>query len=512
MPDLSTIETPNFRFLDRAGLGGFPWFIAIALYTISYGWFWNIRNSYWSDDWWAFYEPGYHNAWRDLGMAPWIKFNKWLYELTGPSFLRLIIFVGFFLSAICFFGISKKIPFLKVQHRKFATLLFLLLPFESARVTLMVFHYSVAYLWFFLAWYLIITFKSVQIKVLAAFLFFISFQMHSLPVFYALPILHLLSLEAIKNWKQFTVWMRRNLFLILLPPLYWTLRWFFWNTTMTGYHNPSLPQLLLLSKILAMPSLIVVLILVLFRQRFVNARENLYLAAVSLFAIFLGLAPYIVFGSFHGPVALRQGIGLTFGYWVYFVGRCSWWSRMLFLQPLGVALMICSFLQFIPLKLKKFQRSLQILIVSICVLLNLGFGLEYMVDYAKQRAVISELQAVGHRIHLTDYEFIDKTIYLNARGRDYDNEWQNFIDVAYDAETARSVTSSTQCRSSGDVRLVVINGEASYWKALRSWFNRGNFGFSVKILDGPTPCTADLVEYARGKNQIPFVFYFIDAK
>ena len=512
MPDLSTIEKPNSRFLDRAGLGGFPWFTALALYTISYGWFWNIRNSYWSDDWWAFYEPGYLKIWRDLGMAPWFEFYKWLYELIGPGFMRLITFVVFFLSAVCFFGISKKIPYLKEQHQKFATLLFLLLPFESARGALMTFHYSVAYFWFFLAWYLIITSKLVQIKVLAAFLFFISFQMHSLPVFFALPILHLFSLEKIRDWRLLIVWMQRNLFLIILPPLYWTLRWLFWNTTMSGYHDPSLPQLLLLSKILVVPSLIVVLILALARFQFASARGNLYLAAISLSAIFLGLTPYIIFGAFHGPVALRQGIGLTAGYWVYFVGRSSWWSRMLFLQPLGAALLICCFLNFIPRKLKNFEQSLRILIVSICVVLNLGFGLEYLVDYAKQREIISEFQSVGHKTALTDYEFIDKTIYLNVRGRDYSNEWRYLIDIAYGSKIAGNVTSSTQCRSSGDARLVVIDGEASYWNAFQSWFKRGNFGFSVEVLDGPTPCTPDLVENRGRQNQIPFVFYFIDAE
>ena len=132
MPDLSTIETSNSRFLNKAGLGGFPWLTAIGLYIISYGWFWNVRDSYWSDDWWAFYEPGIPKNWAQLGLAPWSVVNKWLFDLTGPGFLRLVIFVSFFLSAICFYSISKKLPYLNERHRKFATLLFLLLPFNSA--------------------------------------------------------------------------------------------------------------------------------------------------------------------------------------------------------------------------------------------------------------------------------------------------------------------------------------------------------------------------------------------
>ena len=100
-----------------------------------------------------------------------------------------------------------------------------------------------------------------------------------------------------------------------------------------------------------------------------------------------------------------------------------------------------------------------------------------MTDYAKQNEVIRELQDVGYDNEISDYVFIDKSAYLNAKGRKFSIEWQYFLDVAYGVEIAGSVKSSTQCRSSGEVRLIVIDGEASYWKALRSWFNRGNFGF-----------------------------------
>ena len=510
MSDLSTFETPNSRFLDRAGLGGFPWFTAIALYTISYGWFWNIRNSFWRDDWWAFYESGISHWWYELGLPKWTFANKWLFELIGPGFMRAVVFFLFFMSGICLYGILEKFSYVNEKNQKLAVLLFLILPFNSTRATLMVFHYSTAYFYFFFAWYLIITFKSVWIKVLAAFLFFISFQMHSLPVFFALPILHLFSLEKIKELKQLIIWVRRNLFLILLPPLYWTLRWFFWNAKIQGYHNPSIPQLVLLSKILVVPSLIVVLILVLARYRFVNSRGNLYCIAVSLFVIFLGLAPYIAFGCFNGRFAEEGISNLRTGYWIYFLGASGWEDRFLMLQPLGVALIICGFLSLIPQKLKRMQMSLQNLILSICVMLNLGFGFEYMVHYAKQKEVTKELVSAGYDRAFTDYAIIDRTAYLNVRGV-VDEGWLYLVPIAYGLAPDQ-LNISYECRSSDEVRLVVIDGEASYWNALQSWLNRRNFGFSVKILDGPTPCTADFVEYARGKNQIPIVFYFIDAK
>lgn len=510
MSDQMVVDSPKPHFLDRVGLRGFPWVTAFVLYTISYGWFWNVRNSFWCDDYWAFYYPGIPENWHVMGFPKWIFLNKWLYELIGPGFMRLVIFVVFFISAICFYGISRKISYLNEQLRKFATLLFLLLPFNTTRVTLMVFHYTTAYFWFFLAWYLIVTFKSIWIKLLAASLFFLSFQMYSLPVFFALPILHLLNLEEIKDSRQLFLCIRKNLFLIIVSPVYVVLRWFFWNSKSAGLHNPSMPQLFLLGKILLAPGLIVILILVFAKYRFVEKRATLYLVAISLFAIFLGLAPYIAYGSFHGPVAVRPGIGLFRGYWTYFLGDSNWQDRFLILQPFGVSLLICSLLYFIPLKIRRVQLFLQIMVISICVLINTGFGFEFIVDYAKQKEVVSELRNVGFDSTISEYVIIDRATHLNARGHPV-GDWLYLVPIAYGVAPER-VSVSNQCISSNGSRLVVIDGKKSYWKALRNWISQGDFGFSVEILDSPILCTPDLVENSRMQNQIPLLLYFNDTK
>ena len=508
MSDLSTFETPNSRFVDRAGLGGFPWLTAIALYAISYGWFWNVRNSYWSDDWWSFYDPGVPEAWAQHGLAPWMIFNKWLYQITGPGFLRLIIFVVFFLAAICFYGISKKILYLTERLKKFATLLFLLLPFNSARVTLMTLHYSTAYFYFFFAWYLIITFKSTWIKYIATCLFFLSFQMHSLPIFFALPILHLFSLEASRGWRQMFNWLRNNWFLVLASPTYFILRRIFWNALPElKYQTINSRQVWFLFGILIFLSIGTLMIWVLGRFLTSENRQSSRLICCGALTIFLGLSPYIVGGYFNKPE------GLPLLYLLYFLGRTrEWESRHLMLQPIGVTLLISGLFAFISVKFKKLQLTLQVFLISLCVLVNVGFGLEHVIDYAKQKVIVRDLQKVGYNGDLTDYVYIDKSAYLNARGRRYDTELQYLLKAAYGSKLDRSITVSLQCRYSSDARVVVIDGEASYWNALQSWFNRGNFGFSVEILDGPTPCTAELVENRGRQNQIPLLLYFIDAE
>ena len=130
------------NFLDRAGLRGFPWKTAIILYTVSYGWFWNVRNSYWNDDWRLWVAPSVDGInWNAFGLAPWISINEDLFNVVGPSWMRLFIFLFFFAAGLFIYGISNSFSKLTQFERRSITLLFLLLPFNSARVAFMVFHY-----------------------------------------------------------------------------------------------------------------------------------------------------------------------------------------------------------------------------------------------------------------------------------------------------------------------------------------------------------------------------------
>ena len=217
-PEATSWSLRSARFLDAVGLGGFPWLQAIALYTISYGWLYAVRGSYWSADWENFVFPELTTFDFDtLGFAPWLKANLILYEVLGPSFMRLLIFLGFFCAGIFLYGISQKVYFLSFTERKFLTVLFLVLPFNTARVALMVFHYSEAYFFFFFGWYLLVTFRSPAIKYFCLVLFFLSFQMHSMLFFYLLPIAHLFFLSKTTNFVEHFRWLIRNIVFLIMP-------------------------------------------------------------------------------------------------------------------------------------------------------------------------------------------------------------------------------------------------------------------------------------------------------
>ncbi|MFZ9600501.1 MAG: hypothetical protein ACO3AH_06450, partial [Ilumatobacteraceae bacterium] len=73
MSDIAVAEsgTRLQNFLDRAGLRGFPWKTATILYTISWGWLFIVRDSYWSDDWTEFkyFQLGFYDQ-EAQGFAP----------------------------------------------------------------------------------------------------------------------------------------------------------------------------------------------------------------------------------------------------------------------------------------------------------------------------------------------------------------------------------------------------------------------------------------------------------
>ena len=105
----TVIEAPQNKFLDRAGLRGFPWVPAIVLYTISYGWFWSVRNSNWSDDWDEFmFTELTEFDYNSFGFAPWKRLLYPLFDFVGPTGIRLLVFVCFFLSAVFFLWNYKK--------------------------------------------------------------------------------------------------------------------------------------------------------------------------------------------------------------------------------------------------------------------------------------------------------------------------------------------------------------------------------------------------------------------
>ena len=489
------------NLLDRAGLRGFPWKTAIILYTISFGWFWNVRNSYWVDDWTGFVAPSVESVnWNSFGFAPWLDLNANLFNIVGPSWMRLAIFSFFFASGLSVYAISGSFSRLTHFERVSIALLFLLLPFNTARVSLMTFHYSQAYFYFFFGWHLLTISKRTSMFLLACCLFFLSFQMHSLVLFYVIPLLYFL--WQIKNVKKLALKLRL-IPLALLPIMYIFGRILFWGSTI-AYHTFSLTNVIPLGKLWLATAIAVSLILLIFKR---YPRELQPLLPIGFFVSLLGISAYVL--------ADRVGALRNLPAYLLFntVGRSDWYSRHLALQPLGASLTFVGFLSLFRLRREKHRTYFLGALLSISVILNVGFGFEYVVDYAKQQAVVEKLERSGEDADVNEYMFADLTNFLNARGRLYrPRDWWGLVWTAYGLDSAERAEILPSCDGGENGRFVEINGPETHWQALKNWVSDGEMGFEVTVDDTPGACKPELMQQEIASGAIPILFYFTGAK
>ena len=490
------------NFLDQAGLRGFPWKTAIILYTISYGWFWNVRNSYGADDWTLFVAPSVENidfnAW---GFAPWFFLNQDLFNIVGPSWMRLAIFMFFFASGLFVYAISGSFSMLTKFERSSITLLFLLLPFNTARVSLMTFHYSQAYFYFFFGWYLLDISKKTSVFLLSCSLFFLSFQMHSLVSFFVLPILFFLrqfrTEQKLKPKSRLAV-------LVALPALYVIGRSLFWSASST-YHSISIRYVLTLLELSALIFIATCLFLWFGKK---SSNMSKLLVVFGFLSSLLGISAYVL-GGFMGLIKnfLPNLLVGTFG-------RSDWSSRHLTLLPLGASLLLVGILGLILQRGSRLKKTLFGTLLTICVFINVGFGFEYVVDYSKQQTVVDELASKGQAPGIDKYKFADQTTLLNARARSYrTRDWWGLVWTAYGLSAAERAEILTSCESGETARFVEITGPRTHWVAFRHWISEGNMGFKVTIEDGPMPCDQKR-SFPKEVSifQIPILFYFTGAK
>ena len=502
-PEATSPSLRSARFLDAVGLGGFPWLQAIALYTISYGWLYAVRGSYWSADWENFVFPELTTFDFDtLGFAPWLKANLILYEVLGPSFMRLLIFLGFFCAGIFLYGISQKVYFLSFTERKFLTVLFLVLPFNTARVALMVFHYSEAYFFFFFGWYLLVTFRSSAVKYFCLVLFFLSFQMHSMLFFYLLPISHLFFLSKTKNLLEHFRWLVKNAVFLILPFLYWTLRTLYWPEQV-AYHNVTTGVIGGSLNALAIAFVIGVGLYYLERRADLKYQPSVLVILIGFIALFVGIYPYVLYGFF------GANRSMPILYVTIFLGRTSWYTRHQILQPLGTSLVIIGLMKYFKIKVGRAFQRWHHLVLFVCVLFNVGFGFEHVVDYSKQKEIVSQLKIAGESDSKNYYQFLDQSRGINARGQTmYYRAWSGLIGLAYGSDEAGRVNIETTCEPREDARLVLIAGPDTHWQAFKNWMSDGDMGFKVSVDDTPRACKPEMVKSEKVSGVLPILFYF----
>ena len=172
----------------------FPWKLALPLYALSYGVMLLFSKAYFWDDWFFYFKSANTIA-QQAGY--WPIHGILLADVLGqrPELFRILTIICFFFAGWCLFHILGTIRILSTEQVRLITILFLILPINSARVSMAVITYSYSLFFFYLAWYLLVTKRSRVVRFLSIPLFLLSFSTVALIAFFAVPCVHFLYMK-----------------------------------------------------------------------------------------------------------------------------------------------------------------------------------------------------------------------------------------------------------------------------------------------------------------------------
>jgi len=401
----------------------FPWKLGLTLYSLSYLPMMLFSKAYFWDDWYVYKlkDSEYRALLREAGSSPvraWIEIGM---LDANPVLFRIVTILSYFAVGWFLFHILSNVRFIGAHYVRIVTLLFLILPINSARVSMINFAYSYSLLSFYFAWYLLVTNKSVVGRLASIPLFLISFEALSPLIFFIIPCCHLGYLMYLNpNVKKIHVALI-PLALLSIAPLYYIVDRRF-NPPLGGYADYYSPALVGI----AFASLFLIACAIATSIHFYRHRSDLVdvmpisLLIVGVDVVAIGASPYMVGGHFQ-----------TLSEWMldFVPGSSDWHSRHQLLLGLGFAILITGLLACTQ---DKFRRYLLFLVISICVLLNMNFMNSYYLDYLKQNEIIAQFRSSALLSNSKVLMIDDKADLFNARGRSYRiYEWNGMLDEAF---------------------------------------------------------------------------------
>lgn len=428
----------------------FPWKIGIPLYVLSYGFMFGFLDSYFWDDWYVNVKLSVseaHSYWKDnLGFFPTNRFVEVSLLGRNPVIFHLLTFAIFMLIPVVAFNIAKQLKLMTQEQRVIFAVFLLVLPINSARVSMACFRLSYSLLLFLCAWLLLIHPRMKKVKYLSAPLFIVSFLAQSLIPFFVLPCLHSAyqtysdakSKPIIKAMARFSYF--------FIAPVYLLIAWIFSPPvdSRREYYTPGASGI-----IRAIIVLIVVMLLMarsLQKSKFAkgdNAIPILY--SVSLVAIGFGAAAYIASGRL-----------VDISEWMMnFVPRASdWESRHQLLLGIGISL----FFSTLAISMQQnYRKRFFFGIISICVILNVSMMQGYFLDAKKQNEAIEIFSEFEDISSWNSVVVIDEAVVYNARNRKVRSyEWEQMIVEAGGSKNVSVVTSTYPCTTTANSKNAVL--------------------------------------------------------
>jgi len=351
--------------------------LIFACYTTNYYFLLKNNRPYWDD--WILINSNKKNLFLTSSQAGSVfDFYGYFHSTLvpfGPGVYHILTFILFYLSGLMF----KEVLNQRFQNKSIvilSTILYLILPFNYARICMIDAPYSLCNFLFLFAWANMYKFRRTSLMA-----FFLSFIMNSLLLLYIIPLS-----EMSKHYKVFKKGSdsARKIVVPLIMPIIFIIFDFFIYRPSGSYSRynenfglSEIPSILIkaisgsifLLNEIKIEILIVVTLLMytMFKLAGFSQLEWQYLKSNEVLQIKMAIK-LILFGAF--PYLLLQKIP-SFD---------SWESRHQILLPLGISIMISSFLAKIrsnPLRL-----STIILTMGLCTQMNIQYG-----EYLKQEGL-----------------------------------------------------------------------------------------------------------------------------
>ena len=417
----------------------FPWKIGVLLYTISYGFIFGFLDAYFWDDWLVnvkFTDSEAHQFWKDnLGFFPTNRFIEISILDRNPVLFHLLTFVIFFLIPVVAFSIAKCFKMISQEQRLYLSIILLVLPLNSARVSMSVFRLSYSLLIFLVAWLVLVHPRTSKYKYLATPLFVFSFLAQPLIPFFVLPCLHNWYLGNNRNDERWKVKTLFRVSYLAVAPLYLFIAWVF-NPPVEerrDYFTPGLSGVVRALVILLAVSLVFVWSAIRKHKDQEQWKMNV-LFSLSFLFLAVGAAAYIASGRL-----------VDISEWMLnFVPRASDWdSRHQLLLGPGMSLLVSTFLMTID---KKRRTRAFVGFVALCVVLNFSMMQGYYFDALKQKETVSLLSNLEEISEWRSVLVADEADVYNARNRGIRSyEWEQMIVKAGGNENVAVMTSFQPC-------------------------------------------------------------------
>jgi hypothetical protein len=330
--------------------------------------------------------------------------------------------------------------------------------------------------------------------------------MFTMLVFFLIPVAHLFALEWRGKLSDSAGWLKKNLFLISLPFIYWIMRGLFWSSS-RNYHEITDNKIRGFLKFILLFLAIAAGLFALYRQSSPTRRKVFLLVFCGFGSMLVAYLPYVIFGL------VGYGFQVPLTYLVTMLGRSDWFSRHQILQPLGLSILLIGLISLLPSIAGKVKSWTVGAILSISVVFNIAFGFEYVVDHSKQTSIVAALAAKPNSTAGDEIQMVDQTAFLNARQRSYrERDWLGLVGLAEGFELAKRLKVVGDCSKNPNTRLVLIQGPRTHWEALQNWVSDGDMGFKVTVDDKPGACKPEMVTSEKVLGAIPILFYFTGAK